>query len=289
MYSGVRRERTAMKNEFSELLKKKRQEAGFRTAYRFFYDNGGKSFFGFSYRQYLRIEFGDSVPGPERLSRLVSGLRLRDRTAPANELALSWLKTFVGNEVYANVFSFLGIPVAGRTTPPAGNAHEGGKRYLTPDQLDAALTDKETYLCFLAMSSDVGAWTAREIAEELRIPAAAAERALTALLAAKLLKKAGKGRYRSAIADRMVELPPREAVSGALLEKHRDYTREIVAAGREEFGRSGIIRADDVVFRDLFPMLQLSLDAMVAHKATQRTKNSGLYYVTGRVVRLRDF
>lgn len=278
-----------MQNEFSELLKKKRQEAGFRTAYHFFYGNGGKGFFGFSYRQYLRIELGNSIPGPERLSRLVSGLRLRDRTSSANELALAWLKAFVGDEVYVNVFSFLGIPASGVKKQPAKNISGGNKRYLTPAQLSAALTDKETYLCFLAMSSDSSDWTSRGIAEELGVPTASAERAFAALHAAKLLKRVGKGRYRSAIATHMVELPQREAISDALLEKHRNYTREIVASGREEFGRSGIIRADDVVFRDLFPVLQLSLDAMMAHKATQRTKNSALYYVTGRVVRLLDF
>jgi hypothetical protein len=278
-----------MQNEFFELLKKKRQEAGFRTAYRFFYDNGGKGFFGCSYRQYLRIELGNSIPGPERLSRLVSGLRMRNKTASANELALAWLKSFVGDEVYVNVFSFLGIPASAKKTLPTANAHSGNKRYLTPIQMAAALTDKETYLCFLATASDNGVWTAHEIAEELSIPFAAAERALTALHGVKLLKRVGKGRYRSAIANHMIELPPREALSAALMQKHRNYTREIVASGREEFGRSGIIRADDVVFRDLFPVLQLSLDAMMSHKATQRTKNSALYYITGRVVRLRDF
>lgn len=282
-----------MQNEFSELLKNKRQEAGFRTAYRFFHGNGGEKFFGFSYRQYLRIELGKSVPGPERLSRLVSGLRLRNRTAPANELALSWLKTFVGADVYANVFSFLGIPASARAVPPPQralkNALTGRKRYLTPEQLGAALTDKETYLCFLALGTDTGTWSADTLANALAIPRQSAERALSTLFSAKLLKRAGKGRYRSAVADQMVELPQREAIEDHLLEKHGAYTRELISAGREEFGRSGIIRADDVIFRDLFPTLQLSLDAMMAHKARERTDNSALYYVTGRVVKLRSF
>lgn len=282
-----------IQNGFSELLRKKRQEAGFRTAYRFFHGNGGENFFGFSYRQYLRIELGKSVPGPERLSRLVSGLRLRDRTTPANELALSWLKTFVGEDVYANVFSFLGIPASASTMTPAQRAQKsaltGRKRYLTPAQLGAALTDKDTYLCFLALGTDTGTWSADTLANDLGITRQAAERALSTLFSAKLLKRAGKGRYRSSVADQMVELPPREAIDEHLLEKHRDYTRELISAGHEEFGRSGIIRADDVVFRDLFPTLQLSLDAMLAHKARERTDNSALYYITGRVVKLRNF
>jgi hypothetical protein len=283
----------AIQNGFSELLRQKRQEAGFRTAYRFFYGNGGEKFFGFSYRQYLRIELGKSVPGPERLSRLVSGLRLRDRTTPANELALSWLKTFVGEDVYANVFSFLGIPASARAVPPTQrelkNALTGPKRYLTPEQLGAALTDKDTYLCFLALGADTGTWSADKLIKELGIPRPAAERALQTLFSAKLLKRAGKGRYRSAVADQMVELPRREAVEEHLLQKHREFTQELIAAGREEFARSGIIRADDVIFRDLFPTLQLSLEAMLAHKVREHTDNSALYYVTGRVVKLRNF
>lgn len=282
-----------IRNGFSELLRKKRQEAGFMTAYRFFYDNGGEDFFGFSYRQYLRIELGKSVPGPERLSRLVSGLRLRDRTAPANELALSWLKTFVGEAVYANVFSFLGIPASAKSVPPTQrelkNALTGNKRYLTPEQFGAALTDKDTYLCFLSLGYDTGTWSADRLVKELGIQPQAAERALSTLFSAKLLKRAGKGRYRSAVVDQMVEFPPREAIGETLLEKHRDYTRELIAAGREEFGRSGIIRADDVIFRDLFPTLQLSLEAMLAHKVREHTDNSALYYITGRVVKLRNF
>lgn len=283
----------AIQNGFSGLLRKKRQEAGFRTAYRFFHGNGGEKFFGFSYRQYLRIELGKSVPGPERLSRLVSGLRLRNRTTPANELALSWLKTFVGEDVYANVFSFLGIPASARPIPPTQRELKstlaGRKRYLTPAQLGAALTDKDTYLCFLSLNYDTGTWSADRLIKELGIPRPAAERSLSTLFSAKLLKKAGKGRYRSAVSDQTVEFPPREAIDENLLKKHRDYTRELIAAGREEFGRSGIIRADDVIFRDLFPTLQLSLDAMLAHKVREHTANSALYYVTGQVVKLRNF
>lgn len=52
---------------FSEMLVKLRKAAGFSTAYRFYHDSGGAGMLKISYRKYLLLEQGQSLPSADKL------------------------------------------------------------------------------------------------------------------------------------------------------------------------------------------------------------------------------
>ena len=86
-----------MGTKFSEMLVKLRKDAGFVTAYKFFYDNGGDKVLGMCYRKYLMMEQGRFLPQFKHLRAFIYGLHLQNRSAAANGLADAWLRTMAGD------------------------------------------------------------------------------------------------------------------------------------------------------------------------------------------------
>ena len=100
---------------FSETLVKLRKAAGFPTAYRFYHDNGGAAALKVTYRNYLMMEQGHSLPVAVRLERLLIGLRLLRATPESRELTLAWLKTMLGEELNSRLIEpLLAAPAPGR-------------------------------------------------------------------------------------------------------------------------------------------------------------------------------
>ncbi|MBI3553263.1 MAG: hypothetical protein HY077_12280 [Elusimicrobia bacterium] len=59
---------------FAALLRKYREGLGHRNAHSFFTAQGGRGFFGCTYRAYLYVEKGLSVPSPALVEKLVATL-----------------------------------------------------------------------------------------------------------------------------------------------------------------------------------------------------------------------
>lgn len=279
---------------FSETLMRLRKGAGFSTAYRFFHDNGGAPFFKVSYRNYLMMEQGRNLPVLGRLTKIILGMRIPERTPESRELTLAWLKTMAGGEAYTDLLE----PLLAKGAPANSSsaAEEALRRtlaekkfHINGSQLLATSSSFEAYKCFFVMETDPGVWTAEAMAKALGIKKAEADKALRSFLKAGLVKAEGKGGYRSKIAGQLVEYPAGPAFPPAALARIKNYYKRLEAEGPMEFGTCGMLRADADALRGFYPMLKSSVEASYAFSTTARTRKSAGFLVLGRVHRLWSF
>ncbi|MCX5792473.1 MAG: hypothetical protein NTY45_09740 [Elusimicrobia bacterium] len=279
---------------FSDTLVRLRKEAGFQTAYRFYHDNGGGPVLKMSYRNYLMMEQGTSLPVINKLQKLYPALRLPQTTPAARELIVAWLRTMAGEEVYKEILE----PIIPAKTEAAGLSpvHKAlqrtlaeNKYFLTPAQFRAMLCSFETYKCSLTMGNDTGVWSVAEIAKALRVKTPAAEKSLKELAKAKLVKEVKKGFYKSRVAGQMVGYPNMSALEPELRGKFTGYLKKLEQTGSCEWASKGIIRADALALRGLFPLIGANIEAAQTYAVTKKTERSAFFYVIGKVVRLWDF
>ena len=276
---------------FSETLSKLRKEAGFKTAYRFFHDNGGKEILKVSYRMYLLMEQGKLMPPFKNLGIYVYSLRLTPHSYSAAELTTAWLKTTLGESEFLYLLSpFLKMPGKQSITSPL---HRAIKRELTQrtfhinlTQLRVILKSGDTYLCWSALSNDTGAWTPETLASQLKIPLATARNSLRELAAARLLK-VKKGIYTCPMAAAVVEGP--HAMPPDVMNKMIERDKEFISSGKPVFARRGIIRASAAEFWNYFPMINLNVATAATYGVTEKQKDSALFAIEATVVKLRDF
>lgn len=282
-----------METVFSKLLVQYRKDAGFPTAYRFYHDNGGARALKISYRKYLLIEQGKSLPAPERLGVFMFALRVVNKSAEANALVTAWLKTLVGEDTFKDIIEPLINAGRGAGYTPMQEAMKKAlsdkKYYMTPRQVEVIVAARANYLCFTALSNDTGAWPAKELAAKLGLSAAAAEKALKELAAVKLAKEVKKGVYKCPLAGSMVEYPHMATLKPGLMKKLGEYDHELVAAGQPVWFNNGIIRADETVFRSFFPLMGVNICTAQTYAVTEKTERSALFMVEGRITKLKDF
>lgn len=279
---------------FSETLTRLRKEAGFPTAYKFYHANGGAPMLKLSYRKYLVIEQGLNLPVFGRLRSLILGLHIIPGSSLAKELVTAWLRTMAGEEPFHDILEpILAVQPEPAKVPATQKALKkelsGNIFYLNTKQL-AALSDSfANYICSLGLTNDTGAWTAERLSVSLGLSKKETERSLAALESVKLLKKVKGGRYKCPLAGKSLEYPHLNEHVQGMLATIMKYQEELVKAGAHAWLRRGIIRADSDALRDFFPLMGDSISASAAYSVSERTKKSAIYFVEGRIVKLRDF
>lgn len=283
-----------MATVFSETLTRLRKSAGFATAYRFYHDNGGKPVLELSYRKYLLMEQGKLLPVFARLYRLIFCLRAIYRGPQANELVLAWLKTMAGKENFdALIEPIVYAPAETKGLSPLHKAVDRAlsdrKVFITPKQFSVIVANRGNYLCYVALSSDSGRWRPESLALKLKLPVKAMKKAMEALVETKILKRVRNGEYYCPFASEMAETPPVNMLHNSVLEKYKKCRDEVIASGKLEWGRVGILRADAQAFRNFYQMLSLNLSTAATYAITKKTEKSALFAVVGNIIRIRDF
>ena len=277
---------------FSEMLKKFRREAGFPSAYRFYYDNGGKAVFRFSYRMYLLIEQGKMLPSHKTIPVFLHNLRLLYGTHSAIILTRAWIRLRFGEDIFKQLLEPLlkDLPPLSVSSPLHRVIQKqlaGEKYYVSHEQLEILAKNKDHYLCWLALSNDTGKWTAAQLGKKISIGTAAAARALKDLAKVKLIKELSPGTYRCHLAGAMLELP-RPNVSKTA-RKLRQMRETLISEGEELYSRRGTLRADTDEFMNFLPLMALNLSAAHAYGITKGTGKSAIFGVELRAVKIRDF
>ncbi len=281
-----------MDTVFSAILRKYREEAGFKTAYAFYNNNGGKDIFRFSYRLYLAMEDGRRLPAFKYLPVLLHGLRLVPLTAEASQLISAWLEQKLGKDSFTYLLKpLLKDPPQPSIASPLHRALErslaGKKAYLTPEQMDAISGSKANFLCWTALSNDTGQWTPEKLGNNLKLAASEVKTALNRLAAAKLVKKTSSGSYKCPLAGEMIEFPRQNVVRSA--KKLRDLRNELISGGEEIYSRRGILRAETADFFRYFPLLSLNLSTAQTYAVTEKKQKTAIFAVECKVVKIRDF
>jgi hypothetical protein len=287
---------------FSSTLSKLRKEAGFKTAYQFFHNNGGKPVFKVSYRMYLLIEQGKLRPPFKNLNIYIHALHFGLQSYSAMELVTAWLKTTLGEDDFEYLLGpFIRIPDKPSISPPFHKVINKllvqKKFYINPEQMRVIVKNKATALCWTALSHDTGIWTDKTLAAELGLSASAAEKALRELGEVKLLKRLKNLAYTCPMAGSMIEYPlmiacPRDTRTSDTHNLHKRFRalrREMISSGKVFYRRQGIIRASSMELANFYPLLSLNVSTAQAYAITKKQKDSALFAVECKVVKIRDF
>ncbi|MCX5792579.1 MAG: hypothetical protein NTY45_10280 [Elusimicrobia bacterium] len=280
---------------FSNVLTQLRKDSGFPTAYGFYHANGGAPVLLVSYRNYLQMEQGKIFPVIDRLRRLSFALRLTPQSPQIHSLVIAWLKTMAGEDNYRDALEPIILPKAEIKRPSP--AHEALKKsladnkyFMTPAQLAAVVASFDTYLCYIAMSSETGTCTVEDLAKSLDLKKPAAVKAIKILAAAKIIKEVKKDVYKCPLsAYSSVEMPYLSLKTAEVHNKLEACLKQLEASGQKEWSTTLTVRADAPVFKCYFPMLQMGVHSSKSYEIPHKTAKSAIYYVKGRITKLRDF
>ncbi|MCX5792547.1 MAG: hypothetical protein NTY45_10120 [Elusimicrobia bacterium] len=216
---------------------------------------------------------------------------MKSRTA--NELVVSWLKTFFDKESFEDlvfpVFSEnSGLQALSPTQQALKRTLVQTTMFVSPKQLSVISENKDIYACFLLASAETGILTPKIIADASGMSVASAEKAMKRLAAVKALKAVKPGQYKCPFAGKMVEFPQLMTVPD-IRKNLENIQDELIASGKPMYSRRGIIRADTLAIADFFPVLSLNTAAAQAYAITNKTENSAIFAVDCRVTKILDF
>ncbi|MBI5744307.1 MAG: hypothetical protein HY952_07145 [Elusimicrobia bacterium] len=280
-----------MGTPFSDTLTRLRTEAGFKTAYAFFHKNGGRELFRVSFRHYLLFEHGRRLPAFENIGYYIFALRLTHMSAPAVELTTAWLRTSLGEPAFAHFLKPLFLcqpqPVPGALHKALQTSLTGDKYHLTPRQMQAISTDSGTYLCWMLLSNDTAGQSPAELAKSAGLAPADLQKALAALAKAGVLRRKG-GIYRCPMAGKMIEYPHGNT-SPVAYKKLSELRSGLMASGQQIYIRRGMLRASLQQLANVIPLLGLNVSTAQVYSIYEKRKDSALFGVECRVVKIRDF
>ncbi|HAH31325.1 MAG TPA: hypothetical protein DCL44_03310 [Elusimicrobia bacterium] len=281
-----------METIFSEALIDFRKAAGFPTAYRFYHDNGGKPVLTFSYRKYLLFEQGEALPSPEELRRISLALRFISKSPAAGKLAATWLKTMAGEEPYSFVFEpFISVKTE---TPGLSPMHKVMDKLMkrlpiTVEQAVVILSSYGHYLSYIVLVNGSEAWSCEALSKTAGLKKPAAAKILADFAKAGLVKRIRNDSFKSFGENAILEFPRAEIMPHGLNDKLRGYQAEMIASGAITWRRMTVLRADAVELAAFYQLISLTMSSVSAYETCEKTRNSAMFGIESRVVKLFDF
>lgn len=285
----------AVSGLFSKRLAKARREAGFKSAYQFYHDNGGRRHFPFTYVHYLRLEKGGALPRPEWLQRLLLALRLSPGAAGCRDFFLDYLKDMLGGqETFDLVLNPLLGPHAGPAAPAGTEAVRWMKSqhaiHLTPEQFKVLAGDEAAYWCSEVLCNDGGTWSAEELAKTLGLGVKDVRAGLARLKAAGLARRTASGRFSSRSAGKLYTFPGRlQGMGPALKRVQAFWERMRRRRGQDVVERVELVRAESAFIRRYAASLAETLDAANAGASHGKGEDTGFYLVEAGIRKLLPF
>lgn len=237
------------------------------------------------------MEQGKRMPAFNGLGRYIYALRLTPLSSAAAEFTLAWLKTAHGEEEIEQLLvPYLKIEKSQPVVSPFHKAlkKEIAKRtfHITPAQTAVINKSRVNYFCWTALCNDIAAWTPKDLAAQLKLPFPAVTKAMRELAAVKLIK--GKnGVYQCPMAGGVIETP--QMLVADQRDKASLRVNEIISSGKPVFVRQGVLRASAGELHNAFPLLTLNVTTMDSYEVAQKTKDSALFGIETKVVKIRDF
>jgi len=206
----------------------------------------------------------------------------------------AWLKTTLGEDDFKHLLApFFKLPQQNSINSPLHKAAKillnQKKSYLNPEQMRVIAENSATSLCWIALSKDSGAWTPKTLAAELKLSSAVTETTMKKLAGVKLLKRLNDGTYKCPLAGAMVEYPHGANTDPAMRNKFHTLRDGMISSGQMTYLRCGVVRASLTELANCFPLLALNLSIAETYAVTKKQKDSALFGVLCKVVKIRDF
>ena len=240
-----------------DVLTRMRERAGYPSSRKFFNDHGGRKFFGCTYRQYLNVESGQSIPGSQLMTQISIALGLAHKPE-AREVMTSYLRALGIGE---DLLKLLASALTAETTRPDGlvpslaKANEGRGVDLSVDQSAFLCAAFENYWAFTVLANDTGSWSAEALAAQIGAAKGATQKALEGLVKLKLISKEKDGTFRCLNVGKIFRHPNSKVytVGFESLRKYKDRMRE--KNGEDIFRYHLCTRGGEGQLRQYFPYL----------------------------------
>lgn len=276
-----------MPARFASLLRRTRQQSGFRSAYAFYRDNGARRVFPFTYTYYSKIEHGKALPRPSWLPILFSSLRLPPPSGSRRDLILAYLRDVIGDDA---LFDDLVAPWLKPAEPAPLKAKTIRRligalsRPLSQEEFDTVLSSQAAFWSFFCLTKSREPISESDLARKAGASAPQLSAALEALRKRKLVKRAPDGRYFSPLIDRYSILP--KAGPGHA-ERMRTLGRYIDAAaaggGREFLSRFTMVRAEESDMLRVAQSLHEAAETALGSAVDAPGERTGLFVVEARL------
>lgn len=286
-----------MKTPFSRQLVACREAGGFKTPYAFYSKNGGKRVLRMSFTSYWRMEKGILLPKAERLSLLISCLRLPDEHGQSDALLRTYLRTLLGSETaYEWIIGRLAPKLPQRsadlTEIAVRRTLEAKNVQLSVDQFQAILRDYESYWAHALLCNDSRDWELAPLAKTLGVSAAALRAGLKNLAEHKVVRWNRDGTVRSPFAGKVARMPRADATSARDHERVRKYQRRMIKSrGRRTWNVYALPRAYEPELETFYPHLNKTVGsahvyALSGEPGEEKTGPTAMFLVEGNVYRL---
>jgi predicted transcriptional regulator len=287
-----------MSTLFSETLSRFREDSGFRTAYQFYHKCGGQQAFNLTYRNYLKIENGTSLPQADKLKTFIKLLpNLRKNSKETEELVTAWLKSSLGGEN----FDFLIAPLISQKNDQTSLPlmQEALKKSLVKNTYPVSIKEMAVivktpanYFCNIVLSNDTGTWTKEQLAKTLNMDEKAISQALKDLIKIHFVKETKKDNFTHMHIGKSLEcssyhtLP--ENVKTIYNNKDK-FIADMENNGKHIFSRRGILRVDEKAFNAFINLLKENIDIAKAYNITRKTQNSACIMLEAHITKLFQF
>lgn len=277
---------------FAAILRRTRLEAGFRSAYAFYRDSGGRRVFPFTYTYYARIERGLALPRPEWLPILFSSLRVMVAPGDDRELALAFLRDLLGGDA---PFDGLVAPWLKPLEPEplrkkAMRRLLGGQmRPLSKEEFDAVVSSQAAFSSYLCLCMSREPLDAARLAQAARTTVPQTLAALKTLGARKLAKRAADGRWFSPLAEQHASFPPGDIRYGENMKGLRRLVDDAARGGREFMSRYVIVRAEEADMLAVARSLQEALQTAQGCAVEEPGERTGVFFISIRLDELLRF
>lgn len=273
---------------FGGVLARTRKQQGFPSAHAFYTGRDGRRTLGLTFRNYLNLESGKSLPKPERFLAIVSALGLADHAANARALAEAYLAS-LGLERVTRLLA------GGKSRPrsedwrlaelAARKALEQTTVQLTAEQWKLRADDYDANTCHLLLLNTAGWQPVPAIARRTGIALTPVKRALRKLAAAGLAEISGE-KARSALLGKSVAAPPRTpAMVGviAALRKHQERWSE---RGKLLRNAITVVRLSREDLDHLQRHMDQFMDLALLYSSAEPAPDSDIFVLRGQIHRI---
>lgn len=242
-----------------------------------------------TYKAYLNVESGRSLPQPELAGRIATALGLVAGSAGAAEFVKAYLRSLIGRPEFSGML--LRSLTGGSSSETdalfrraSELSFEHRKVPLTKEQAERILACAESYWCFTILSNERAGWTAKALAGMLGFSPDRILRALKDLAVAGLLRRDKSGLW-FCLNVGGVFLYPRDKFYVPLYRAALTRQWEAMAKKRGETlsNHTLIMRASESGLRERFPSLAQGIYGSHIYALREKKPDSALFILEAKV------
>ena len=281
---------------FAQVVRELRQQAGHDSARSFYKRLGGQKFFDCTYKAYLNVESGRSLPQPGLALCICRALRAFDNRQRGRQLISSYLRSLIGSEDLAGfliqVLSEKNLATGSEALFQKASESSISARTmpLTQEHVQLLYGDEVVYWAFTVLSNDYGHWSEGDLAAILGFRPARLRAALFPLIRAGLIAQDKDKKYFCPHTGKVFISPRRKFFRPRFLKLLRGlWTSMAARRGKNVFNHAVLLRAPEAEFREFFPYLAQSVYGAHLYGKKEGGSDTAVFVIEASVRKLSRF